>query len=157
MNIYDLNDYEKDLLPYISDPERIKDYVCRMRTCDTLKDVESRVLIPMVRNEQIPTDKLSKKDFYERLLPFLGHIRKISRNTLWNHMTDLAALLNRQEAVAKKATTIEIFADISEIQRPNPGETVCYELDITITAPLDHSEALHVHSVLKKDLILMVA
>lgn len=147
MNKIELTAEEELLHLYISDALRIKTYTAQMKACRSLKEAEDRVLIPMIRNEGISLDIIARKEFYSRLKPFLKHIKKLSRTTLWNHFTDMAELLKKQKDCDHTALQ-SLFSGGIELMSPKLGEEAHYTIEVVITASEENSDKLLMSALL---------
>ena len=96
MNRLDMNAAEQDFGRFFPDEARLQAYLLRIRSCQTLSEVEDRVVIPMVREGYVDVQTIALSRFYGRLIPLLGHIRRVSPTTVYNHMVALARVLARQ-------------------------------------------------------------
>ncbi len=142
-----LTSKEEKLRFYIPDDLRIKTYTARMEACTTWKEAEECVLIPMIRNEGIPLEMIARKEFYSRLVPFLKNIGSRSDVTVWNHFTDMAALLKRQKECGEVAMRTLLAGGI-ELSAPKPGEEARYTVEVVITVSENDREKLLMSALL---------
>lgn len=138
---------EVELRLYIPDDLRIRTYTTRLGLCKSLKEAEEHVMIPMIRNENIPLELVPREEFYSRIAPFLTGIKKLSRTTLWNHFTDLANLLKRQKDNGP-AANLSLFGTGIELPKVQPGEEARYTIEVIITASGEKADSLVMSAVL---------
>lgn len=143
----ELTSEEVELRLYIPDDLRIRTYTTQLRLCKSLKEAEERVMISMIRNENIPLELVSREEFYSRIAPFLTGIKKLSRTTLWNHFTDLANLLKRQKD-NEPVANLSLFGTGIELPKVQPGEEARYTIEVIITASGEKADHLIMSAVL---------
>lgn len=147
MNTLALAPEEEQLRRYIPDDTRIKTYTARLKACTTWNEAESCVLIPMIRNEEIPVEKIARKEFYSALKPFLVHIKSLSDTTLWNHFTDIATLLKKQKECGPMAMQ-SLFSGGIELPVPQPGEEARCIIEVLISPSEKNREKLCMSALL---------
>ena len=126
---------------YVADPERLDAYIVRLHSAPSLKEVE-RILVAMVRAEGIPTDILTRQEFYMTVRTFFAHL-KAGRSTLHDHFVNIqSAAKARTSAGDRRALLNSFLSEGIEIPVPKPGEEVSYTIELVIRMSKDSQKLL---------------
>lgn len=141
-----LSDDEWALFKYIPNKIRLKSYVSRMKTCETMDEVENCVLLPMLLHEpNITTYKSEKKDFYSRLKPFIQHLRGSGSTALYERICELNRMLNREN---KNKLSFNGLLQQIEVAMPKPGEGARCIVELIITPSDDKGRMMAIAATL---------
>ena len=126
---------------YVADPERLDAYIARLHSAPSLKEVE-RILVAMVRAEGIPTDILTRQEFYMTVRVFFAHL-KAGRSTLHDHFVNIQSVAKaRTSAGDRRALLNSFLSEGIEIPVPKPGEEVSYTIELVIKVSKDSHKLL---------------
>lgn len=126
---------------YVADPERLDAYIARLHSAPSLKEVE-RILVAMVRAEGIPTDILTRQEFYMTVRVFFAHL-KAGRSTLHDHFVNIqSAAKARTSSADRRALLNSFLSEGIEIPVPKPGEEVSYTVELVIRMSKDSQKLL---------------
>ena len=126
---------------YVADSERLDAYIARLHSAPSLKEVE-RILVAMVRAEGIPTDILTRQEFYMTVRVFFAHL-KAGRSTLHEHFVNIqSAAKARTSAGDRRALLNSFLSEGIEIPAPKPGEEVRYTVELVIRISKDSQKLL---------------
>ena len=126
---------------YVADPERLDAYIARLHSAPSLKEVE-RILVAMVRAEGIPTDILTRQEFYMTVRVFFAHL-KAGRSTLHDHFVNIQSAAKAKTSSADRRALLNSFlSEGIEIPVPKPGEEVSYTVELVIRMSKDSQKLL---------------
>ena len=126
---------------YVADSERLDAYIARLHSAPSLKEVE-RILVAMVRAEGIPTDILTRQEFYMTVRVLFSHLKAV-RATLYEHFVDIQrAARSKAPADEEQARLSTLFSGGIELAAPKPGEEGHYLVELVITVSREHSDRL---------------
>ncbi|WP_276866223.1 hypothetical protein [Mediterranea massiliensis] len=126
---------------YVADPERLDAYIARLHSAPSLKEVE-RILVAMVRAEGIPTDILTRQEFYMTVRVFFAHL-KAGRSTLHEHFVHIqSAAKARISSADRRALLKSALSGGIEMGIPKPGEKLRYTIELVITISRGHGDHL---------------
>ena len=130
---------------YVADPERLDAYIARLHSAPSLKEVE-RILVAMVRAEGIPTDILTRQEFYMTVRVFFAHL-KAGRSTLHEHFVHIqSAAKAKSPAGGKQALLSDLSSGGIEVAAPKPGEEMSYTIQLVITVSREHDGQLRLNT-----------
>lgn len=127
---------EQDFGRFFPEASQLQACLVVIRSCRTLREVEDRVVVPMIRRGLVTHEQVTRKAFYGRLLPLLSHLRKVSPTTLYNHMVTLVRTLDRQE---KRLTDVvrSRLTDEVVLRCPGAAETMTLTLQVSVVRSAD--------------------
>lgn len=130
---------------YVADPERLDAYIARLHSAPSLKEVE-RILVAMVRAEGIPTDILTRQEFYMTVRVLFSHL-KAARTTLHEHFVNIqSAAKAKSPAGGKQALLSDLSSGGIEVAAPKPGEEMSYTIQLVITVSREHDGQLRLNT-----------
>ena len=126
---------------YVADPERLDAYIARLHSAPSLKEVE-RILVAMVRAEGIPTDILTRQEFYMTVRVFFAHL-KAGRSTLHEHFVNIQSAAKAKTSSAdRRALLKSALSGGIEMGVPKPGEKLRYNIELVITVSRGQGDRL---------------
>ena len=126
---------------YVADSERLDAYIARLHSAPSLKEVE-RILVAMVRAEGIPTDILTRQEFYMTVRVFFAHL-KAGRSTLHEHFVNIQSAAKAKTSSAdRRALLKSALSGGIEMGVPKPGEKLRYNIELVITVSRGQGDRL---------------
>ncbi|MGN0037049.1 MAG: hypothetical protein ACI36X_07555 [Bacteroidaceae bacterium] len=127
---------EQDFGRFFPEASQLQACLVVIRSCRTLREVEDRVVVPMIRRGLVTHEQVTRKAFYGRLLPLLSHLRKVSPTTLYNHMVTLVRTLDRQEKRLTDAVRSHLTDEVV-LRCPGSAETMTLTLQVSVVRSAD--------------------
>lgn len=115
---------------YVPCLSRVRHYIQLLRACTTMREADD-IILPMLRNEGVPSDNIAQEYFYMGFVDLLPNVKKKSRSTLFNHFCDMQSRLRRQKETESTAMN-GIFGDGVKLEAPKPGEEGHYLVELII-------------------------